>query len=101
MNHPSQYLKDLEKEAELERKFYEEEDFAKLVFEYFDINAQLLISKHRDYGPKNISQSPGGALNGLRVRMHDKLASTTSSTPRPTLSMRAFVTHSSTWPTTR
>ena len=74
MNHPSQYLKDLEKEAELERKFYEEEDFAKLVFEYFDINAQLLISKHRDYGPKNISQSPGGALNGLRVRMHDKLA---------------------------
>ena len=34
----------------------------------------LLISKHRDYGPKNISQSPGGALNGLRVRMHDKTA---------------------------
>jgi hypothetical protein len=34
----------------------------------------LLISKHRDYGPKNISQSPGGPLNGLRVRMHDKLA---------------------------
>jgi hypothetical protein len=34
----------------------------------------LLLSKHRDYGPKNISQSPGGAVNGLRVRMHDKLA---------------------------
>jgi hypothetical protein len=34
----------------------------------------LLLSKHRDYGPKNISQAPGGALNGLRVRMHDKLA---------------------------
>lgn len=34
----------------------------------------LLISKHRDYGPKNISQSPGGPLNGLRVRMHDKTA---------------------------
>ena len=34
----------------------------------------LLISKHRDYGPKNISDSPGGALNGLRVRMHDKTA---------------------------
>jgi hypothetical protein len=29
----------------------------------------LLISKHNDYGPKNISQSPGGPLNGLRVRM--------------------------------
>jgi hypothetical protein len=34
----------------------------------------LLLSKHRDYGPKNISQAPGGAINGLRVRMHDKLA---------------------------
>ena len=34
----------------------------------------LLISKHEDYGPKNISDSPGGPLNGLRVRMHDKLA---------------------------
>jgi len=30
--------------------------------------------KHKDYGPKNISHSPGGALNGLRVRMHDKVA---------------------------
>ena len=36
--------------------------------------SQLLISKHKDYGPKNISQAPGGAINGLRVRMHDKLA---------------------------
>jgi hypothetical protein len=34
----------------------------------------LLLSKHRDYGPKNISLAPGGAINGLRVRMHDKLA---------------------------
>jgi hypothetical protein len=34
----------------------------------------LLIKKHKDYGPKNISQSPGGPLNGLRVRMWDKLA---------------------------
>jgi len=35
---------------------------------------ELLLSKHRDYGPKNISHSPGGPINGLRVRMHDKLA---------------------------
>ena len=35
---------------------------------------ELLFKKHKDYGPKNISQSPGGPLNGLRVRMHDKLA---------------------------
>jgi hypothetical protein len=34
----------------------------------------LLLSKHRDYGSKNIAQAPGGAINGLRVRMHDKLA---------------------------
>lgn len=36
--------------------------------------ASLLLSKHKDYGPKNISESPGGPINGLRVRMHDKLA---------------------------
>jgi hypothetical protein len=35
---------------------------------------EVLLSKHRDYGPKNISESPGGPLNGLRVRMWDKLA---------------------------
>ena len=34
----------------------------------------VLLKKHMDYGPKNISMSPGGPLNGLRVRMHDKLA---------------------------
>lgn len=34
----------------------------------------LLLRKHRDYGPKNISQSPGGPMNGLRVRLWDKLA---------------------------
>jgi hypothetical protein len=36
--------------------------------------SELLLSKHRDYGPKNISLAPGGPVNGLRVRMHDKLA---------------------------
>lgn len=36
--------------------------------------SELLVSKHHDYGPKNISASPGGPINGLRVRMHDKLA---------------------------
>lgn len=34
----------------------------------------LLLRKHADYGPTNIALAPGGAINGLRVRMHDKLA---------------------------
>lgn len=33
----------------------------------------LLESKQRDYGPGNISRAPGGALNGLMVRMNDKM----------------------------
>ena len=44
------------------------------VWQTYDDLAELLLKKHRDYGPKNISESPGGPLNGLRVRMHDKLA---------------------------
>ena len=34
----------------------------------------VLIQKQHDYGPKNIAFSPGGPVNGLRVRMHDKLS---------------------------
>ena len=34
----------------------------------------LLIAKHRNYGPGNIADAPGGPLNGLRVRLHDKSA---------------------------
>jgi hypothetical protein len=49
---------------------YFEEDVRAVMKELGD----LLIAKHYDYGPKNISQSPGGAINGLRVRMWDKLA---------------------------
>lgn len=48
--------------------------FEETVYKYFGDSADLLLRKHKDYGPKNISQAPGGALNGLRVRMHDKLA---------------------------
>lgn len=49
-------------------------DFEKSVRETFRELENLLLSKHKDYGPLNISASPGGAINGLRVRMHDKLA---------------------------
>jgi len=34
----------------------------------------IMLRKQEDYGPLNISHAPGGAMNGLRVRMHDKLA---------------------------
>jgi hypothetical protein len=36
--------------------------------------SDILLAKHADYGPRNVSGAPGGAMNGLRVRMHDKLA---------------------------
>jgi len=48
--------------------------FAADMWEVFDNAGNLLLSKHKDYGPTNISRSPGGPLNGLRVRMHDKTA---------------------------
>ena len=35
---------------------------------------EILYKKHEDYGPMNIAGAPGGAMNGLRVRMYDKLA---------------------------
>lgn len=44
------------------------------VYEIVDELYMLLLDKHHDYGPLNIAQSPGGPLNGLRVRMWDKIA---------------------------
>ena len=46
------------------------EDAHAIVYELLDI----LYKKHEDYGPMNIAGAPGGAMNGLRVRMYDKLA---------------------------
>jgi hypothetical protein len=34
---------------------------------------KILVSKQQDYGPYNISRAPGGAINGLLVRMNDKM----------------------------
>jgi hypothetical protein len=48
--------------------------FREAVEETFSELEDLLLSKHKDYGPSNIAEAPGGAINGLRVRMHDKLA---------------------------
>jgi len=49
-------------------------EFERDVRNRFDECLELLLRKHKDYGPSNIANAPGGALNGLRVRMHDKLA---------------------------
>jgi hypothetical protein len=49
-------------------------EFITDVWRVLDTAGNLLIKKHHDYGPKNISLSPGGPLNGLRVRMWDKVA---------------------------
>lgn len=40
----------------------------------YDEARAVLLQKHHDYGPKNISMAPGGPINGLRVRMHDKMS---------------------------
>ena len=41
---------------------------------FYSETYQVLVKKQADYGPLNISRAPGGPLNGLRVRMHDKLS---------------------------
>lgn len=33
-----------------------------------------MLKKQADYGPNNIARAPGGPINGLRVRMFDKLS---------------------------
>ena len=48
--------------------------FAADMWSVLDSAGNLLISKHHDYGPLNIARSPGGPINGLRVRMWDKIA---------------------------
>jgi hypothetical protein len=48
--------------------------FDSAVQEKFQHAKAVLLQKHRDYGPKNIAGAPGGALNGIRVRMWDKIA---------------------------
>lgn len=56
-------------------EYWEDPDFFEIdVWETVDQLAELLLKKHKDYGPKNIAHSPGGPINGLRVRMWDKIA---------------------------
>jgi hypothetical protein len=50
------------------------EKFVEDMWRVFDTAGTLLLRKHSDYGPLNVARSPGGPLNGLRVRMWDKVA---------------------------
>ena len=50
------------------------EKFVEDMWRVFDTAGTLLLRKHNDYGPLNVARSPGGPLNGLRVRMWDKVA---------------------------
>lgn len=48
----------------------------KNIKDFDDILAELkiiMVQKHADYGPDNIAKAPGGAMNGIVVRMHDKM----------------------------
>lgn len=56
------------------RKIRRKPDFEDDVRIIYDELMSVLLKKHRDYGPRNIADAPGGALNGLRVRIHDKVA---------------------------
>ena len=33
----------------------------------------IMVRKNQDYGPYNIAHAPGSPMNGLLVRMHDKM----------------------------
>lgn len=48
--------------------------FALMAEPYYNDALEILIKKQSDYGPKNIALAPGGPINGLRVRMHDKMS---------------------------
>jgi hypothetical protein len=49
-------------------------EFEEAVQQKFQHAKAVLLQKHLDYGPKNIAGAPGGALNGIRVRIWDKIA---------------------------
>jgi len=41
--------------------------------EVYNELSDILASKQLDYGPGNINNAPGGAINGILVRMNDKM----------------------------
>jgi hypothetical protein len=67
-------IKDLPSDVVDKIRKGDNDEFTDAVQQKFQHAKHVLLSKHKDYGPTNISQSPGGPLNGLRVRMWDKFA---------------------------
>jgi hypothetical protein len=64
-----------------ERTFAEREELSRVSTQFeddvrivYDELMSILLKKHKDYGPRNIADAPGGPINGLRVRIHDKVA---------------------------
>ena len=49
------------------------DEFQLVAGQYYSDLLKVLVDKQRDYGPKNISEAPGGPINGLLVRMNDKM----------------------------
>ena len=50
------------------------ESFSSVSGMYYQHLRSILKSKQKDYGPTNIANAPGGPLNGLRVRIFDKVS---------------------------
>lgn len=59
---------------ELQNSLQQSTTFDEAVHEVANYVAEVVISKQRDYGPKNIVDSPFGADKGILVRMWDKFA---------------------------
>lgn len=49
-------------------------DFLMNLINVADQVTKTVASKQKDYGPNNIQRSPYGALQGLTVRLYDKIA---------------------------
>jgi hypothetical protein len=48
-------------------------EFELVAGQYYSHLLKVLVQKQKDYGPRNISHAPGGPINGLLVRMNDKV----------------------------
>lgn len=68
------YITDLPQDVANLIRAGKDPEFEEAIQQKFQHAKSVLLQKHKDYGPKNIAQSPGGPLNGLRVRMWDKFA---------------------------